>query len=154
MSIVVVGATGTIGQHVVRGLAAKGEPVRVLTRDAGRARQVLGAALPDGVQVVTGDLADASVVRRLVDGADRAFLTTPGSPEQPTLELGFLRAAAASGVEHVVKISVPGPTIDHLVPFARWHAEIEQQLPACLATTILRPNPSTRSERWQPSCSC
>jgi uncharacterized protein YbjT (DUF2867 family) len=37
----------------------------------------------DGVQVVTGDLADESFVHHLVDGADRAFLAPAGIPEQP-----------------------------------------------------------------------
>jgi uncharacterized protein YbjT (DUF2867 family) len=139
MTVVVVGATGNIGRHVVAGLAAKGEEVRALTRDAARAREVFGAAATS-VDIVQGDLADADGLERLVAGADRAFLATTGTPEQPALELGFLRAAAAQGVEHVVKISVLGPALDHVVPFARWHAEIERDLPGGLATTILRPS--------------
>ena len=139
MTIVVVGATGNIGRHVVARLVAKGEEIRVLTRDATRAQLVWGDAA-GSLDVVEGDLADAGVLERLVAGADRAFITTPGTPDQPALELGFLRAVRAEGVEHVVKISVLGPASDHVVPYARWQAEIERDIPTGLATTILRPN--------------
>jgi uncharacterized protein YbjT (DUF2867 family) len=35
VTVLVVGATGTVGPHVVRALAARREPARVLARDAG-----------------------------------------------------------------------------------------------------------------------
>ncbi|MFJ6675282.1 NAD(P)H-binding protein [Actinosynnema sp. NPDC091369] len=50
MTILVTGATGTIGGAVVRQLAAAGVPARALTRNPAR------AVLPDGVEVVGGDL--------------------------------------------------------------------------------------------------
>ena len=43
MTVLVVGATGTVGPHVVRTLAARGSSARVLARDAGHARAVLPA---------------------------------------------------------------------------------------------------------------
>ncbi|MFD1148169.1 SDR family oxidoreductase [Saccharothrix hoggarensis] len=50
MTILVTGATGTIGGAVVRHLAAEGVPVKALTRNPAK------AVLPDGVEVVGGDL--------------------------------------------------------------------------------------------------
>ncbi|WP_158844429.1 SDR family oxidoreductase [Saccharothrix deserti] len=50
MTILVTGATGTIGGAVVRQLATAGVPVRALTRNPAR------AVLPAGVEVVGGDL--------------------------------------------------------------------------------------------------
>ncbi|MBB5806002.1 uncharacterized protein YbjT (DUF2867 family) [Saccharothrix ecbatanensis] len=50
MTILVTGATGTIGGAVVRQLAAAGVPVKALTRNPAR------AVLPAGVEVVGGDL--------------------------------------------------------------------------------------------------
>ncbi|WP_367135176.1 SDR family oxidoreductase [Saccharothrix sp. HUAS TT1] len=50
MTILVTGATGTIGGAVVRQLAAAGVPVRALTRNPAK------AVLPSGVEVVGGDL--------------------------------------------------------------------------------------------------
>ncbi|ONI83793.1 NmrA family protein [Saccharothrix sp. ALI-22-I] len=50
MTILVTGATGTIGGAVVRQLAAAGVPVKALTRHPAK------AVLPAGVEVVGGDL--------------------------------------------------------------------------------------------------
>ncbi|NUT49929.1 MAG: NAD(P)H-binding protein, partial [Saccharothrix sp.] len=50
MTILVTGATGTIGGAVVRQLVEEGVPVRALTRDPAN------AALPSAVGVVGGDL--------------------------------------------------------------------------------------------------
>ncbi|MGA8717801.1 MAG: NAD-dependent epimerase/dehydratase family protein, partial [Solirubrobacteraceae bacterium] len=42
MRVVVTGATGTIGRSLVSALAARGEDVVALSRDAARARRALG----------------------------------------------------------------------------------------------------------------
>ncbi|UCM90916.1 NmrA family NAD(P)-binding protein [Streptomyces marincola] len=52
MTILVTGATGTVGRHLVEGLHAAGHRVRALSRSPER------AALPEGVEVVAGDLTD------------------------------------------------------------------------------------------------
>ena len=40
----IIGATGRIGSAVTRGLLGTGQPVRVLVRDPGQARQLFGDA--------------------------------------------------------------------------------------------------------------
>ncbi|OSC70402.1 hydroxylase, partial [Streptomyces sp. BF-3] len=52
MTILVTGATGTVGRRVVEQLLERGEQVRALTRDPERAE------FPAGVEVVGGDLTD------------------------------------------------------------------------------------------------
>ncbi|NYI95661.1 uncharacterized protein YbjT (DUF2867 family) [Streptomonospora nanhaiensis] len=69
--ILVTGATGNVGRHVVRRLLEEGRPVRVLTRDPAR------AVFPEGVEVVTGDLADPESVRPALAGAGAVFLLWP-----------------------------------------------------------------------------
>ena len=49
MTILVTGATGRIGRHVVEQLVGRGADVRALTRDPAK------ATLPAGVEVVQGD---------------------------------------------------------------------------------------------------
>lgn len=51
MKILVTGATGTVGRHVVNQLIQAGHQVRALTRNPAKAK------LPAGVEVVAGDLA-------------------------------------------------------------------------------------------------
>src|SRR2546425_1626281 len=53
MSVLVTGASGLVGSHVVDALAARGEPVRALVRPASRA-----AVLRLGAEAVAGDVTD------------------------------------------------------------------------------------------------
>ncbi|HZX01681.1 SDR family oxidoreductase [Kribbella sp.] len=70
-TILVTGATGRVGRHVVDGLLAAGVSVRALVRTPER------AALPSGVELIQGDITDPAAVRRAADGADAAFLLWP-----------------------------------------------------------------------------
>jgi dihydroflavonol-4-reductase len=69
MITLVTGATGFVGSQVARQLLARGEPVRVLVRKASDTRALDGL----DVDLVRGDLRDASAVRAAVRGAGRVF---------------------------------------------------------------------------------
>ncbi|PDP87499.1 nucleoside-diphosphate sugar epimerase [Glycomyces fuscus] len=71
-TILVTGATGNTGRHVVAGLIAEGVPVRALVRDPARAR------LPEGVEVVGGDITDPEAVSAAAEGTAGAYLLWPG----------------------------------------------------------------------------
>ena len=62
----VTGGNGYFGQLVVDRLVARGDRVRLLDID------VTGAARP-GVELVAGDIRDATIVRAAVDGVDAVF---------------------------------------------------------------------------------
>ncbi len=62
--IAMTGATGFAGRHAVAELLQQGYRLRALVRDPAN------AALPAAVEAVTGDLADAAALARLVAGAD------------------------------------------------------------------------------------
>ena len=81
--VLVTGATGATGRHVVDGLLERGAAVRALTRRPDQAR------LPAEVEVLGGDLTDAESVARAAQGSDTAFLLWPG----------FDPAGAAEAVE-------------------------------------------------------
>ena len=66
MKLVVTGATGLMGAALIRALAARGDTVIALTRDADRARSVLG----DAVSVVTADLQQLGPWTTALAGAD------------------------------------------------------------------------------------
>ena len=65
----VTGATGFTGSHLVRSLVADGVPVRVIARSAERARQLL----PDGVEIIEGDIADPEVIERAMRGVGTVY---------------------------------------------------------------------------------
>ncbi|MGW1174674.1 NAD(P)H-binding protein [Kitasatospora sp. NPDC002543] len=94
MTVLVTGATGNVGRHVVAGLLAADVPVRAMTRTPER------ATLPEGVEVVRGDLADPSSLDAALAGVDRAFLfPLPGTAEE------FTARAAKAGVRRIVVLS-------------------------------------------------
>ena len=68
MLVAVTGATGFVGNHLVRALLDQGHSVRTLVRCQDKAARVL----PDHPQIehTTGDIADQDAVQQLVDGAD------------------------------------------------------------------------------------
>ena len=68
-SALVTGATGFIGRHLVRFLAARGVRVRALARDPMRGREIAGP----NVEVVIGDFADSAVIDGLADGVQTVY---------------------------------------------------------------------------------
>lgn len=96
MTVLVLGATGKVGRHVVTGLLEEGVNVRALVRPPA------GATLPAGVEVVEGDLALPQTVATAARGTTSAFLLWPGF--DPTGAEQVVAALAAS-VDHVVHLS-------------------------------------------------
>ncbi|QSQ21078.1 SDR family oxidoreductase [Pyxidicoccus parkwayensis] len=132
-TILVTGATGTIGGEVTRQLIAKGVRPRLLVRDPAKAREFEGKA-----ELVKGDLGDAASLERAMQGVEKLFLVGAGVDGQ-VLEAKAVDAAKKAGVKHVVKLSVLGAQEETLA-FGRWHRPVEKKLEASgLAWTFLRP---------------
>ncbi|MGW2546087.1 SDR family oxidoreductase, partial [Kitasatospora sp. NPDC001574] len=68
--VLVTGATGTVGSHLVRRLLKDGAEVRALVREPERA----AALLPAGVHLAPGDLPAPAAVRAALVGVARAFV--------------------------------------------------------------------------------
>jgi uncharacterized protein YbjT (DUF2867 family) len=93
MTVLVVGATGSIGQRVVSEAIRQGHTVRALVRDARRGR------LPPETQLVVGDVTRPETLPPAVDGVD-AIVFTLGSD-------GTKAGAAAvdyGGVRNVLRV--------------------------------------------------
>ncbi|MFE5582874.1 NmrA family NAD(P)-binding protein [Kitasatospora sp. NPDC056531] len=114
--ILVIGATGSVGRHVVAALAEGGHEVRALVRDAAK------AALPAGVEAVQGDLAaPESLVDALSGGVESVYLMWPGIPVQPrVVELIDQHA------ERVVYLSTDVADLADDEPAVIFHQEIER----------------------------
>jgi uncharacterized protein YbjT (DUF2867 family) len=101
MDSLVIGGTGLVGNHVVRGLLAKGEAVRVLTRSADRAD-----VLPLGASGIIGDLHKPETLRWAMKGIDRVCLISPLNQTETEEGLAVVAAASRAGVRHLVYLSV------------------------------------------------
>lgn len=94
MLILVTGATGKVGRHVIDHLLREDVQVRALTRHPNT------ADLPDEVEVVRGDLQDSDAVHAALDGVDRLYLF----PVEGTAT-HVMRIARELGVSRVVVLS-------------------------------------------------
>jgi uncharacterized protein YbjT (DUF2867 family) len=69
VTVLVTGATGFIGPHVVHTLRAQGTPVRALVRDPARA----GRLTSWGAELAVGDVTDPASLRAACAGAERVI---------------------------------------------------------------------------------
>jgi len=100
MTILVIGATGRVGRHVVDQLVTRGAKVRVLTRDSSK------ADFPTGVEVAQGELLDIGALRAAFAGVRTLFLLNAVAGDEFTQALVTLNVARESGVDRVVYLSV------------------------------------------------
>lgn len=99
MKLLVTGSTGYLGKNVARRLAAAGHELRLLVRE----RSVLGG-LPEGAELVRGDVTDQESVRRAAEGCQAivhmAALVKMWVPERERFDAvnvgGLLNALAAA----------------------------------------------------------
>lgn len=98
--VLVLGATGTLGNPVAQSLAERGHTVRVLTRSTDRARRMFG----DTVEIVEGDSTDRDQMRKAMSGCDRVHVSLPSDSELIAVQ-HITDLAASEGVNLVSYIS-------------------------------------------------
>ena len=134
MTILVTGATGRVGRHIVDQLVQRGAAVRVLSRDPAKAR------FPAGVEAVQGDLLDIDAMRAAFDGVRTLFLLNAVTGDEFTQAILTLNLAREAGVERVVYLSVIHADRFVNVPHFAVKAGAERMLQHMgFSATILRP---------------
>jgi len=98
--IVITGATGNVGTHVVAELAQRGLAVRALTRSPASARPVAS-----NVEWVGADFADAKSLAAAMKGASKVVLITPAHPQMRAHQEALVAAAVAADVKRIAKLS-------------------------------------------------
>ncbi len=126
--VLVLGASGHVGQPLVAELLAKGEQVKA----ASRSGQAFGAA-----EGVVFDFADPTTFDAAFDGVDRAYVMLPGGyVESKALLKPVIQAAAERNVK-VVFQSVLGVDADDSIPYRQVEIALEN---SGVPYVILRPN--------------
>nr|WP_207217833.1 MULTISPECIES: NmrA/HSCARG family protein [Sorangium] len=134
MTILITGATGTVGRQVVEQLAKRGADVRALVRDPAKAN------FPAGVAVAQGDLLDVDSLRSAFSGVSTLFLLNAVVPDELTQALIALNVAREAGVERIVYLSVIHSDRYVNVPHFAGKFAVERMIEQMgLRATILRP---------------
>jgi uncharacterized protein YbjT (DUF2867 family) len=134
MTILVTGATGTVGRNVVEQLALRGADVRALVRDPAKAN------FPAGVAVAQGDLLDVDALRDAFSGVSTLFLLNGVVPDEFTQALIALNLARDAGIERIVYLSVIHADRYVNVPHFAGKFAVERMIETMgVGATILRP---------------
>ncbi len=140
MVTVVFGARGNVGRHVVEGLISRGEQVRSTSREPAT------AGFPPGAEVVAADLEQPETLPAALEGAQRVFLYA-----KPEGIDGFVAAAEAAGVQHVVFLSSGAVLHSNASsnPIALMHSVIESAIEKSgLNWTFIRPGMFATNALW------
>jgi uncharacterized protein YbjT (DUF2867 family) len=134
--ILVLGATGTLGQPVSSSLKEAGFRVRILTRDLQKARKTFD----NSFEMVAGDPTDLSCLEEALVGCYGVHISLPTQVEQPVAE-AVAKAAPKHAVERITYISGATVAEEH-----RWFPMINRKFLAekaiqesGIAYTIFRP---------------
>lgn len=136
--ILVVGATGDLGQRVARRLQQGGQQVRALIRP----NTDPGTTLPEGVDVVRGDLRDLASLGPACEGVSTVVLTATAigrrlAGERVSIRdvdhqggLALVDAAESAGVARFVYMSFPGAEGGAHTPLEQAKLAVEARLRA------------------------
>lgn len=131
-TLLITGASGTVGSALVPALQARGVTVHAMSRQR---RNLTGASS------VLADLHDPASLEAALTGVTGVFLNSPSTPDAADLQRRFADIAQAAGVQRLVLLSQYAADVDSPVRFLRWHAEVEQHVRELdLEVTVLRPN--------------
>lgn len=131
--ILITGATGTIGQALVKQLQARGANFAVMSS---KPHREVG-----GLASVLGDMADAASLRTAFAGVDTLFLLFPYQANAVELARNAVQAAQVAGVKHIVRSSGAGADANSPVAIAQMQGTIDQLIERSgIPYTLLRPN--------------
>jgi len=133
--ILITGASGSVGNAVLREAIRTGSKVRGMFRSKEDA-----AKAPSGCEAVLADYADKQSLLKALDGVSSVYVVCSPIPQLVELESNMIDACKESGVNHVVLNSALGAG-DYGKSFPSWHRKVEDKLkPTRMSYTILRPN--------------
>ena len=142
--ILVTGATGHVGRHVVSQLLRTGAAVRALTRNPD------SAGLPGGVDVVRADLSVPDTLDACLDGVEAVFLVWPFLPSDVAPAILDAVTKHARRIVFLSSWSVRDDLEQQTDPISAFHADIEHLIEQSgLEWTFLRCSGfATNTLRW------
>ncbi len=144
-TILVVGATGDLGQRVVRRLQKGAQQVRALVRP----NTDPGSTVPERVDIVRGDLTDPASLLPACEGVSTVVLTATAigrrlAGERASIRdvdhrggLALVEAAESAGVRRFVYMSFPGAEGGAHTPLEQAKLAVEKRLRASAMQPVI-----------------
>ena len=121
LKILVTGATGNVGQEVIRLLQSQDCNVCAAVRNPNSAKQILGS----NIQTVPFDFTNPDTFGHAFLQVNKLFLVRPPALANIRLQIApALNAAKLAGVEHIVFLSILGAERNRFLP----HSKIERYI--------------------------
>jgi len=139
-TVLIIGATGSIGNSVVRELTTDSRPETVRVVAAVRDEEKAETFREEGIDTAQLDLNEIDTVRAALTGVDRVFLMTGYTVDMLAQSKAVVDMARKAGVSHIVHLStiVPEDTDDE---HFGWHRYVELYIEdSGIDWTHLRPN--------------
>src|SRR5215469_8913660 len=137
-TILVTGATGTVGSEIVKQLSSAGQKVRTAVHSATR---VPSNGKLKHVERVTLDYNKPETLVTAFKDIDKLFLLTPSSPKAAEFAANLVKEAKKAGIRRIVKQSVLGADSELDVAHLRLHRQAEKMIEESgIPFTFLRPN--------------
>jgi uncharacterized protein YbjT (DUF2867 family) len=134
--ILVIGGRSKIGAALIDGLLERDQQVRVLVR-AGEPAE----GLAEGVEIVTGDLADEGSLVTAMEGIEKVFLLSSPHPDAISWHRNAIDAARRTDVQLLVRSSIIGADRQSPAEFIGAHTACDRYLEdSGLPYVIVRPN--------------
>jgi uncharacterized protein YbjT (DUF2867 family) len=138
-TILITGATGTVGSEVVKQLSAKGE--NIIVKAAARSATDNTFENLNRVQVVQLDYDKPDSLAVALKGVDKLFLLTPFQSNMVDLTSNLVSEAKKAKVKYIVKQSVMGADAEPGITPGRLHRQAEKIIEESgIPFTFLRPN--------------
>jgi uncharacterized protein YbjT (DUF2867 family) len=135
--ILVTGATGTIGSHIVHELFRRKVNFRAAYHDPAKANNI---NLP-GVEIVQIDNDKPETISTSLVGIEKLFLLTPDLHDTVNIIANFVNEASKAGVKQIVNLSVMGADSGFRTIGGRLHRDVEKVVEASgISYTHLRPS--------------
>lgn len=148
-TVLVLGATGNVGQAAVNALSAKygaSATIKAGTRNPESDKAKALSKLP-GVTVVKASAGDAASVTEEAKGVDVVYVVTPGTEDRAEKAIAAVKAVQAAGVENVVVLSVPyWEDSTHL--FAKQFMKLDAAVRELSSTAVLLKLPFFTDNQW------
>jgi uncharacterized protein YbjT (DUF2867 family) len=140
-TILVTGATGTVGSEVINQLsgAAADVNIRAAAHSIENLKKIVKS---DIVEPVEMDYDKPDSLKDALKDVDRVFLLTPFQSDMVELSSNFLKEIENAGnIKHIVKLSVMGADSEPGIIGSRLHRQVEKMMEDTgIPFTFLRPN--------------